>query len=269
MLTFGVVTDEHLGPEAAFGGKLRKLTGLAPALLQAFATRMREEVKPDAVINLGDCVEDESHDADLERYRRCLEILASSQRPLIHVAGNHDRIHLADEEILQAWGGGLERLYRSFDLGGFHIVVLATHEEKDVAVTIDEPQLAWLAEDLRRHAAKPVVVLMHHSAADQDLRDNRWFAGAPHLCLVAQRRRLRALLQAHGDVRLVLNGHLHWNHVDVIGGIPYVTLQSLIENVDDDAPGRAAASHAVVTLDEGGTSVRVAGEHPMQLQFAR
>ncbi len=81
---------------------------------------------------------------------------------------------------------------------------------------------------------------MHHSAADQDLRGNRWFEGSPHLCLVRERRAMRRLFEEHG-VLAVFNGHLHWNHLDVIRGIPYVTLQSLIENLDDDAPGRAAA----------------------------
>jgi len=270
MLTLGVVTDEHFGAEATFGGKLRKLTAEAPALAQAFADRMREEVRPDFVVNLGDCVEDESHDLDLERYLRCLAILRSAGRPLVNVAGNHDRIHLRDDELRHAWGRTDDHaLHRSFDAHGFHVVVLATAEEKDVAVTLDEAQLRWLEADLREHAHSPVVVLMHHSAADQDLRDNRWFSRAPHLCLVQQRRPLRALLEAHGDVRLVLNGHLHWNHLAVIGGIPYLTLQSLIENVDDDAPGRPAAAHAVVELDEHGTGIRIAGSHPMQLQFPR
>ena len=66
-------------------------------------------------------------------------------------------------------------------------------------------------------------------------------------------RRAPADLRAEsGRVRAVFNGHLHWNHLDVIAGIPYVTVQSLIENLDDDAPGRPAAAHAVVRADRRG-----------------
>ena len=43
--------------------------------------------------------------------------------------------------------------------------------------------------------------------------------------------------------------------VDVIDGLPFVTVQSLIENLDEDAPGRAAAAHAVVRIDERRTVV--------------
>ncbi len=122
------------------------------------------------------------------------------------------------------------------------------------------------AADLAAHP-EPTIVLMHHSAADQDLSGNRWFEGLPHICLVRERRRIRALLEGHGDVRAVFNGHLHWNHLDVIGGLPYVTLQSLIENLDDDAPGRAAAAHAVVRLSPRRIVVEVEGAERARYQF--
>jgi hypothetical protein len=40
----------------------------------------------------------------------------------------------------------------------------------------------------------------------------------------------------------------------------------LVENLDDDAPGRAAAAHAVVDLDERRLVVRVAGAEPVRYQ---
>ena len=41
--------------------------------------------------------------------------------------------------------------------------------------------------------------------------------------------------QQSGKVAAELSGHAHWNHLDLVAGIPYVTLQSLIENVHEDA----------------------------------
>ena len=66
-LTLGIVTDLHFGPEALFGGKLRKLTRQAGDLARDFVRRMNEEVHPDLVVNLGDDIEDESREADLAR----------------------------------------------------------------------------------------------------------------------------------------------------------------------------------------------------------
>lgn len=265
----GLVTDLHFGPEAGFGGKLRKLTRQAPALAKDFVRHMNEVVHPHFVVNLGDDIEDESVEADRDRYRACVDLLSKVRAPLVNVAGNHDTINLSPSDLLEVWGKPeASRLYDSFDHGEHHFVVLHTVERKDVDVSIDEAQLRWLAEDLER-ASRPTIVFMHHGAADQDLRGNRWFEGLPHICLVKERRELRRILREHGDVLAVFNGHLHWNHVDVVDGIPFVTLQSLIENLDEDAPGRAAAAHAVVRIDGRRVLVEIQGQERARYQFDR
>jgi len=276
-LTLALVTDLHFGPRAHFEGKLRKLSELAPRLLEAFVRRMNDEVRPDVVVNLGDDIEDESAELDRRRYGEAMEILGRlNGSAVLHVAGNHDTVHLTPQQILDAWkhpapasGSAQERvLYYSREIGGYHLVILHTHEVKDDSVYLDEPQLAWLANDLEQ-TALPVVVLMHHSAADQSLVGNRWFEGKPHICLVRERKRLREVLEASGKVLVVLNGHLHWNQLTVHRGIPYVTVQSLIENLDEDAPGRAADASAVVKISRARVLVEVCGEETARYQFAR
>jgi 3',5'-cyclic AMP phosphodiesterase CpdA len=277
-LTVALISDLHFGPEAGYAGKLRKLTQKAPELTRAFVERMNEVVRPDLVVNLGDDLEDEGVEADRARYRECLGLLGGVRAPLRHVAGNHDVIHLGPADLLEAWAphhvgvsrpeGRPDALYYSFDLRSYHFVVLHTQERKDLDVRIDDEQLAWLEADLAG-TDRPTLVFMHHSAAEQDLRGNRWFEGHPNLCLVRERRRLRALFSASGRVLAVFNGHLHWNHVDFIDGLPFVTLQSLIENVDDDAPGRAAAAHAVVRVSPKRLVVEVEGAERARYQFAR
>jgi predicted MPP superfamily phosphohydrolase len=269
-LVIGLISDIHFGPEAAFGGKLRKLTAEAPALAQAFVDRMNREVRPDFVVNLGDDIEDEGLEADRARYRSCIGVLRGLDAELVNVAGNHDLIYLAPSDLLEIWGRpGEASLYSSFDRGDCHFVVLHTRERKDLDVSVGTEQLAWLEADLKASKGKPVIGLMHHSVADQDLRGNRWFEGHPNICLVRERRAIRALFEAHGGVLAVFNGHLHWNHLDVIRGIPYVTLQSLIENLDDDAPGRAAAAHAVVRLSKRRVLVEIEGAERARYQFDR
>jgi 3',5'-cyclic AMP phosphodiesterase CpdA len=278
-LVLAAITDLHFGPEASFDGKLRKLTAQAGALATAFVTRMNDEVRPDLVVNLGDDIEDEDAAADRTRYQECQGILRQARAPLCNVAGNHDTIHLKARELAQIWRDGARPgspaphpdagdLHYAFDLAGWHFAVLHTHEKKDVEITVGKKQLDWLEADLGA-TALPTVLLMHHSAAEQDLRGNRWFEGAPELCLVRERAALRRIVATSGQVRLVLNGHLHWNHLDVIDGIPYVTLQSLVENVDEDAPGRAAAAHAVVHLDEARVRIEVAGVERARYQLDR
>jgi Icc protein len=266
-LTLALISDLHFGPQARFDGKLRKLTAQAEALTRAFVARMNDEVKPDLVVNLGDDIEDESPSADRARYAECIGILRGAKAELVHVAGNHDLIHLSAADLRAAWGLPPEgALHASFDRGGFHFIVLHTRERKDLDVSVGQEQLEWLAADLAAHAA-PTIVFMHHSAADQDLRGNRWFEGRPHICLVRERRAIRELFLDHGDVRAVFNGHLHWNHLDLIKGIPFVTVQSLVENLDDDAPGRPAAAHAVVRITDKRIVVEIEGAEHSRYQF--
>lgn len=266
-LTLALISDLHFGPEARFAGKLRKLTASAEPLARAFVERMNARDRPDLVVNLGDDIEDEGLEADRARYQRCVSVLREARAEIVHVAGNHDVVNLSPADLRAAWGPlealtgapvPEERLYYAFERGGLRFIVLHTRERKDHDVSVGPEQLAWLEGQLSAHAG-PSIVLMHHSAADQDLRGNRWFEGSPHICLVRERRAIRALFARHGGVRAVFNGHLHWNHLDVIDGIPYVTLQSLVENLDEDAPGRAAAAHALVRIDERRIAVEIEG----------
>lgn len=265
MLKIGFVTDIHIGPEAFHDGKLRKLTHHATRLLSDVVRRMNAEISPDLLVNLGDDVEDEGHDVDLARYQECQAILRGAKAELVNVAGNHDSIHLTRDELTRTW----ERegnLHYSIDRQGFHLVVLHTIERKDVDVRIPHAQLEWLEADLAA-TTLPVIVLMHHSASDQDLEDSFWFRGLPHLALVKERVELRAILERSGKVRIVVNGHVHRNHLDVIRGIPYVTVQSLIENLDEDAPGRPAAAYGVLTIDDARAVMRVGGNDPARYQI--
>ena len=264
-ITLGIVTDLHFGPEAHFGGKLRKMTHLAGELARGVVRRMNDEVHPDLLVNLGDDIEDESREADLARYGECQAILRGAAAPLVNVAGNHDCIHLNREDLNRFWQRS-GPLFHSFDHGGWHLVVLHTLERTGVDVRIPEAQLAWLRADLAA-TDRPTVVFMHHSASEQSLEDSRWWPGRSHLALVKERGELRSIFEGSKRVRAVFNGHLHWNHLDVIAGIPYVTVQSLIENLDDDAPGRAAAAHAVVHLSDRRGVVRVHGNDPARYQF--
>jgi 3',5'-cyclic AMP phosphodiesterase CpdA len=265
MRTFALVTDLHFGPLASFEGKLRKLSHEAPALLHGVIERLRAEEHLDLLVNLGDDIEDEGPALDRTRYLDCQRILRSAPCPVLNVAGNHDTVHLSIEDLNEAWGRR-GPLYYSQDLGEFHLVVLHTVERKDQDVRIDPGQLEWLREDLAQ-TSLDTLVFMHHSASEQDLGDARWFHKAPHLALVRERAQLRQILLESRKVRAVFNGHVHRNHLDLIDGIPYITIQSLIENLDDDAPGRPAAAHAIARIDAHRLVIRVHGQDPARYQI--
>jgi 3',5'-cyclic-AMP phosphodiesterase len=259
-LVFAIVTDIHFGREASYGGKLRKLSSMAAVLAGRFVDRMNGAVHPDLVFNLGDDIEDESHDLDRARYRECISILSGCAATVHHVAGNHDLINLTEDDLREAWGHA-GPLFYSFDHKGVHFVVLFSRETRDVGVNIDAAQLEWLARDLER-SSHPAIVVMHHVASEQDLTQNRWFSSAPHLCKVKERRALRRVLRESKKVLAVFNGHAHWNRFESCDGVAFFTVQSLTENVDEDAPGRPAGAYAVCRLSDERLTVEIEGNDP-------
>src|SRR5512135_1989185 len=234
-LSFAICSDLHFGPEALHKGKLRKLTAHSGRILGDIVERLNSSHRPELLVNLGDDVEDATAELDRARYRECLDILDRATADRLHVAGNHDVINITEEELRGEWdrsaGWAKEawaatgKLYYSLDRGGVHFVVLHTRESKDRNISIEPEQLLWLERDLEA-AHLPVIVLMHHPATDQHLVGNRWFEGRAHVALVQERKKLRSILERHrerkpGGILAVFNGHLHWNHLDLINGIPY------------------------------------------------
>jgi len=266
-MRFALISDVHFGPPASHEGKLRKLTHLSETLVDAFVTRMQQQVQPDLVINLGDVLEDEAAQPDRQRYARFVELLAQIGRPVLHVAGNHDTINLTPEELCSMWGNSSSVVY-SQDHHGIHFSVLRTIEHPGERIELPEEQIRWLERDLAA-TNLPSIVLMHHPASEMRLEGNRWFEKQPHICRVVERRALREVIAQSGKVLAVFNGHVHWNHLDVIAGIPYVTLQSLSENLDEDAPGRAAAAYAVCDLDDRRLVITVHGAEMVRYQLER
>jgi 3',5'-cyclic-AMP phosphodiesterase len=264
-MRLGLVADVHFGPPTGFDGKLRKLGDQAAELTREFVARMNREVKPDLVVNLGDVVEDQSREEDLARYSEFLRIMAGLEGEVLHLAGNHDLRSLTVDDLGRLWQSDCG-LYHSLDRGGFHLVALSALHRGELYIELPQEQEAWLRAGLDR-ARLPTIVLLHHPLADMDLRQNRWFERDPELCLVRGRERVRRILEASGKVVAVFSAHAHWNHLALSEGIPYVTVQSLTENLDDDFPGRPARAYAVVDLDPDRILVRVLGEEPARYQF--
>jgi calcineurin-like phosphoesterase family protein len=264
-MRIALISDVHFGPKAWFEGKLRKLSHEAERLTSEFVERMNTIEKPDLVVNLGDVIEDASHDEDLQNYQRFVDVLAALDAPVLHVAGNHDSVNLSDEDLRDLWSHN-GPLYYSRIFADVHLSVLRSIELKHVAVHLPDEQLSWLEQDLAR-ADRPAIVLVHHPLSEMVLDDNRWFAHFPQICRVAERRKARQVIEQSGKVACVINGHVHWNHLDVIRGIPYVTLQSLIENLDDDAPGRPAAAWAICDVDRHRIHLRIGGAETARYQF--
>lgn len=254
-LRIGLVTDIHHGPDMD-----TRIGSASLRLLDLFVEEMAGRFRPDLVVDLGDRINDVDPGADAERLREVRSRLEAVGVPVLFAYGNHDLVNVPAAEARAILGKRGD--HESLDVGPFHLVVLNSQDPtfEGVGGTLSDPQLDWLEDDLAR-TGRPVVVFSHHPLDEQESRSHWYFAHHPTHALAVNRERARRLFRRSGRVRAVFNGHMHWNHVDVIDGIPYVTVMSLVDASVTDGP---AGCYAEIALDEAGPiEVKVRGNLPM------
>ena len=150
------------------------------------------------------------------------------QGPVYQVMGNHDEASLNKSEWLQYTYGVIKKNYYSFDVGPIHFIVLDgnyTPNGKDYGridpwvwtdTQIPAEQKAWLIANLDSAGQKPTIIAIHQNIHDQTdySLDNS--------------TEIRQILQTHGNVTHVLQGHRHEGAYAQVSGIHYVTQQAMV-----------------------------------------
>lgn len=257
LVRIGLFTDLHAHDlDSPVEGKWMSHT---EERLTAFVEAMNAR-KPDFVIELGDFVNGwvvlgvrpGSPDRIPDVLAWAEALYARFDGPRYHVIGNHDVYNLDKDQYLSIIGR--ERTYDSFDVGGYHFVILdvqfsedgadLSHTYTGVAGFVPPRELEWLEVDLAS-SDRPTVVFVHQML---DTPPDIWGR-----YLVANQPEIQDLLAEDGDVVAVFQGHDHANAHNVIDGIHYITFEAL---VDQDSP----PSWAYVTLDGGAHKITIVGE---------
>ncbi|MEY2934358.1 MAG: hypothetical protein RL033_5107 [Pseudomonadota bacterium] len=279
-MRLGIITDVHLGTQkgpAQPEGQPAKLTGYAGPLTEQVVYGWRKRARPELVLNLGDVLSDASRELDRENYAHFCSLLEDAGAPVLHVAGNHDQVNLSDSDLLELWQ--LEQRWPqalrhegstayAVDFGGLRFVILSTLWQPPDGVFLGRGQLGFLDQCLGS-APGLCVLLTHQSLSEMSLVGNRWFEDVPHLALIQERAEIRRVLERHGNVLAAFNGHAHWNHIDVIAGVPFITVQSLTENATPEAVPTPAAASALVELSGSGVQLYVSGAQPVRFALRR
>lgn len=218
----GMVTDLHYADKPPRGTRFYResLTKIAEVGEQF------QQAKPDFVVELGDLIDSaDSLEAEKENLRRIERAIATLPGDKHYVLGNHCVTALTKEEFLA--GVGQRKSHYSFDVGGFHFVILDACFRSDGApygrgnvdwtdANIPAEQVDWLRADLKSATGKTIVFA--HQRLDV----------ANHYG-VKNAAQVRKVLEDSGQVLAVFQGHYHKNDLKEIGGIHYCTLVAMIE----------------------------------------
>lgn len=245
-LRIAIVTDIHHGKDAE-----AKKGASALALMARFADFVARE-KPDLVLDLGDRISDEDPVTDLRLEQ---EVHAAFEpiravAPVHHVCGNHDRDFLSvaqNEAIL-----GQRLAHQVLDLGAWQLVLFRadTLIRRPGGFHCPAEDIAWLEGTLRA-AGKPTLVASHVPLSGHSQIGNYYFEANPGHSTYPQAAALRDALRGATVPVACIAGHVHWNTVTTIDGVPHMTQQSLTESFvmsPETGAGLACGAHGLLTL---------------------
>jgi len=210
-LRFLVVSDLHHGAAAASEGE----TGRDSVdLLARVLRRARREGDVDAVVLLGDLVEDGGVPGAERDMAAMRELLYRSGLPFVVVPGNHDG---RAARVLEVFGDKTG----PHTINGYVLYSFADRYEADDRCRRSERELDALQKYVMAHPEQPIIVLQHnpvHPPIESDYPYN-----------LTNAEQVRACYSGCAVV-LSVSGHYHAGQpLTFQGGVGYVTCPSLCE----------------------------------------
>lgn len=200
-LRIGLITDVH-----------KDIMHDADSRLRTFIDAMNA-AKVDAIMQLGDfCIPKPANQG-------FLDIWNSFKGGRHHVIGNHDTDGgFKREKVVEFWG--MPARYYSFDLGGFHFIMLDANDRPECfkggyPSSLAADQLDWLKQDLAKTRLNTFI--FSHQSLEVDLTNR-----------VEVRAILEAAKTTDGKRKVAgcLNGHWHIDRAVEINAIPYIHINS-------------------------------------------
>lgn len=231
-LTFLNLSDLHFaadGEPAQDGFNLSRSIG---SQLRELVSEFNADETLDFIVLTGDLVVDPS-ESNLEGVRK---ILNSLRLPYYVVPGNHD-IPLDKRQspgnkrvssfarVFEGRGPRQGRSFWSVDtVKGWHLVGLDSTVPGTWGGRVGDEQLRWLEQDLRQNRGNPTIVFCHHGL----VRFHPWDGqGSWKGYLTENAQEVRAVLERHRNVFLVVTGHHHLFAHQSWNGIEYVACPAL------------------------------------------
>lgn len=220
--SFAMISDTHVRFEGREEWMNRKMgAASAPEFARTLQALAREGI--DFVIHGGDMTDQALRD----EFALMAGILKAQPLTVYGCIGNHDRYLVtsrpdARELLADHFPGG--ELDYSFERAPIRFVVLDVEIEEPV---MQPRKRAWLRETLAADTATPTIVVWHYAPYNRGDISNCGFR-VPDWSLLGKETVLDIVRDAP-NVFATLNGHDHWDEVNVRQGITHIQNAAFVE----------------------------------------
>ncbi len=209
----GVHPSTQLDTEVCLRQVVDVLQTLEPQ--PAFAVVGGDLASPD-ILDREQTLEPEDY---MPSYRLLQDILSPLPYPVHMLLGNHDN-RQAFHQVMQTGAANGDALHHySFDHQGWHFVALDSLLPGKPGGQVDAKQLSWLGDDLKAHQGQPTLAFVHHHPLPLGLA---WLDAMPLYNGVD----LVSVVRQYPDVRWIICGHVHMDHIVQRDGVTMLTTPS-------------------------------------------
>ncbi len=254
-IKLSLVTDIHHGPDHG-----TKIGTASLELVEEFCT-FSTQWSADMVVDLGDRISDIDRQTDTQHLQEIADTFKRLDLPRGHILGNHDLENLNPKKNAQALG--VDMASRVVMLNGYHLIFwqASTKDFWPDGLNLPSCDLEWL-ETILSAAQGPCIIFTHLPLDSGSMTGNYYFDANPKYASYPEVTSARQIIEKSGRVILCVAGHVHWNSVNQVNGIPYLALHSL----SDCCTTSPYPSGAWATLEIGDTiEWRVHGRDPISL----
>ncbi len=242
-LKLAIVTDIHHGADTG----TKRGSAALPLLRQFIA--FANDWQPDAVLDLGDRISDVDRSTDRALLAEVAAEFEAVRPPRHHLLGNHDVAFMAHDDNASALGR--EVGHHSVVINGWRLVFWQadTFIHRPQGFQLRPSDLEWLRAELAA-SAEPVLLFSHVPLGGGSMVGNYYFQeNLQYAQYLADGAAIRRVIVDSGKVKLCAAGHVHWNAMHTVDGIPFLSIQSLTETCTTGDPAAAWATLDVSELE--------------------
>ena len=198
------LTDLHLNADSI---KLDKGEATITTLAKIVKLIRRRFCDTDCFILTGDL----AHDEKPETYRQLRELIEEFAPSCYLLPGNHDNRPAMKQIFPENIQAGAPLMCFSILVADWRLIGLDSHVPGELFGRLEQFQLHWLDDELKRHDKESTILFVHHPPVP---------VGSPWLDAIGLKESelLAEILCEHKQVRVIYTGHIHQEFAGIFAG---------------------------------------------------